>query len=181
LSKNKPIYIFLLRFILSYALLYFAYAFYLKQTQKTASIFACAPVTQTVAKHTEIMASFMGYDIVTNQNTHELSLSILINNKPVLRLIEGCNGVSVIILFIAFIIAFKGKLKTTISYAIMGSFIIYFLNIFRIVALTVAMLKFPKQQDFLHQIVFPLFIYGIVFLLWVIWVNRFALKPTKNG
>jgi exosortase family protein XrtF len=181
LSKNKLIRNFLLRFILSYALLYLTYAFYLKQTQETASVFACAPITQTVAKHTEIMASFMGYDIITNQNTNELSLSILINNKPVLRLIEGCNGISIIILFIAFIIAFRGKLKTTIGYAIMGSLIIYILNIFRIVVLTVTMLKFPKQQDFLHQIVFPLFIYGIVLLLWVIWVNQFALKPTKNA
>jgi len=180
LKKNKQIVYFLLRFILSYAILYFAYSFYLKRTQQNTTIFTCSPITNTVAKHTETMASLLGYNIITNQNTNELSLNILIDNKPVLRLIEGCNGVSVIILFIAFIIAFKGTTKATILYALAGSLLIYLFNVFRIIILTVAMLKYPNQQELLHQIVFPLFIYGIVFLLWVIWVNRFALKPTKN-
>ena len=160
--------------------MYLAYAFYLNKTQKKSSVFACAPITNTVAKHTEVMAHFLGYDIVTNQNTQELSLNIIYNKKPVLRLIEGCNGVSVIILFIAFIIAFKGSLKATIVYTIIGSTIIYWLNIFRILVLTVAMVNYPKQQEFLHQIIFPLFIYGVVFLLWVFWVNKLALK-TKNN
>ncbi len=181
LNKNKKIIHFLIRFSLSYLLLYLSYSFYLSKTQQKASVFACAPVTNTVAKHTEQMAQIFGYDVTTNQNTHELSLNINIENKPVLRLIEGCNGISIIILFLAFIIAFKGQLLQTIGFGIFGSGIIYILNIFRIVMLTVAMLKFPIYQNFLHQIIFPLFIYGSVFVLWMIWVNKFALKSKMNG
>jgi len=176
LTKNKKIQTFLLRFAISYALLFLLYSFYLNKTQQQTTVFACSPVTNTVAKHTEQMAYLLGYDVTTNQSSKELSLAIIINGKPVLRLIEGCNGVSVIILFIAFIIAFKGSLKQTIIYGVLGSLLIYILNIFRIVALTVAMLKYPKYQEFLHQIIFPLFIYGVVFLLWVVWVNKFVLK-----
>ena len=161
--------------------MYLGYSFYLSKTQQKSTVFACAPVTNTVAKHTEKMAHFLGYTITTNQNTQELSLNININDKPVLRLIEGCNGVSVIILFIAFIIAFKGRLIDTIIFASVGSIIIYILNIFRIVMLTVAMLKFPAYQDFLHQIIFPLFIYGSIFVLWMIWVNKFASKTKNNA
>lgn len=180
MNKNKKIIHFLLRFVLSYLVLYLAYSYYLSKTQQTQAIFACAPITNTVAKHTEMMASLFNYTIVTNQNSNELSLNILIDNKPVLRLIEGCNGISIIILFIAFIIAFKGSIKHTVLFALVGSILIYILNIFRIVVLTIAMAKHPQYQDFLHQIIFPLFIYGIVFLLWIIWVNKFALTK-KNA
>jgi hypothetical protein len=40
--------------------------------------------------------------------------------------------------------------------------------------------NFPKQQHLLHSVVFPLFIYGVVLLLWIIWVNKFSLYATKT-
>jgi hypothetical protein len=30
-------------------------------------------------------------------------------------------------------------------------------------------------MSFLHGVLFPLFIYGVVFILWVIWVSKFSL------
>jgi exosortase family protein XrtF len=80
----------------------------------------------------------------------------------------------VVILFISFVIAFSGKLKATLFFVFGGSVLIYVLNIVRIVFLTILMFRFPKQGHFLHGVVFPLFIYGVVFILWVIWVNKFS-------
>jgi membrane protein CcdC involved in cytochrome C biogenesis len=41
--------------------------------------------------------------------------------------------------------------------------------------LSVLMYHFPGQVSFLHGVLFPLFIYGVVFILWVIWVSKFSL------
>ena len=104
------------------------------------------------------------------------------NGKYVSRIIEGCNALSVIILFISFVIAFSGKLKNTIYFIISGSIIIHVLNITRISLLMVAFYNFPEANFILHDILFPLVIYGVVFILWIIWVNKFsfyAKTPTK--
>jgi exosortase/archaeosortase family protein len=103
---------------------------------------------------------------------------IIYHNKYVSRIIEGCNALSVIILFIAFIIAFSGKLKNTIVFILLGSILIHVLNVGRIALLSIALYHFPQYQHLLHGVVFPLIIYGVVFLLWVIWVNKFSYHAT---
>jgi len=86
----------------------------------------------------------------------------------------------VIILFVSFVIAFSGKTKTTILYVMGGSLLIHILNVVRIALLCILMYYFPKQEHFLHGVFFPLFIYGVVFILWVIWVNKFSFYAKKT-
>jgi len=34
--------------------------------------------------------------------------------------------------------------------------------------------EFPDHQRFLHQLLFPAIIYGLVLVLWVLWVQKFS-------
>ena len=79
-----------------------------------------------------------------------------------------------IILFIAFIVAFRGGIKETIIFGVIGSVIIYGVNIVRISFLTAMIYEYQHYQDVLHNIVFPLIIYGTTFLLWIVWVHKFS-------
>ena len=109
-------------------------------------------------------------------NTPKKALILLEYNQLVVaKMIEGCNSVSVIILFVSFIVAFSGKLKPTLFYVLGGSIFIYALNVIRIGLLCSALYWLPQHKTILHDVVFPLFIYGIVFVLWVVWVNKFSL------
>ena len=150
------------------------YSYYLSKTQETATLFSCAPVTQNVANQTAKVIEFLGYKANVEQHQDELSLKMLVNDNYVSRVIEGCNSISVIILFLAFIIGFSGSVKATIIYGFFGGALIYITNIIRIAILSIGILKYPKQQEILHSLVFPAIIYGMVFLLWVIWVNKFS-------
>ncbi len=116
----------------------------------------------------------LGYDAFVEQNTNELSMKLYINNKFVSRIIEGCNSVSVIILFLAFIIAFSGSLRDTILFGAFGSVLIYIVNILRIIALSILYYRYPVYQEYLHNLVFPAIIYGLTFVLWVTWVKYFS-------
>ena len=69
--------------------------------------------------------------------------------------------------------------KQTLFFILGGSLFIYVLNIFRIISLSVLMYYYPAQEHILHGVVFPLIIYGTVFILWVIWVNKFSKYATK--
>ena len=150
------------------------YSGYLNKTQVTEGIFSCAPITEDAANKSVWVVQRFGYDCVAIQNSDELSLTVYIDESPVARVIEGCNAISIIILFVAFIIAFSSGFLVTISYAILGSILIYAVNIFRIAIIGIALYEFPDHQRFLHQLLFPAIIYGLVLVLWVLWVQKFS-------
>ena len=107
-------------------------------------------------------------------------MKLIINNKFVARVVEGCNSISVIILFVSFLIAFAGKPKTTFFYALSGSVLVYTVNLIRIAVLSIGLYHYPWRRDILHTVIFPLIIYGLVFILWMVWVKRFSLIRKKR-
>lgn len=135
--------------------------------------------TKFVANQSQKILSLVDSNSYTATNLREPSVKLFYKGKWVARIIEGCNALSVIILFISFIIAFTGKLKKTVLYIVFGTLLIHFFNIIRIALLSMAVYHFPQYQDFLHTVVFPLFIYGVVFLLWVFWVNKYSFHAKK--
>ncbi len=171
--------LFLGKFLLTYLLLTFLYECYLGQFD--AKKFEVDSVTQLVAKQTKNLMLFFNYEAEIIQNTGQPAINMFYNQRFMARIIEGCNGLSVIILFVSFVIAFSGKIKATILYIIGGSLLIYILNVARIALLCILMYYFPKQEHVLHGVFFPLFIYGVVFLLWIIWVNKFSKYATKTA
>lgn len=177
--QYKPFLIFLAKFFLSYAILTIIYNIFLNQYDVSKN--ENDRFTEIVASQTENVITFFGYESETQPHESEPSVKLFVNQKYVARVVEGCNAVSVMILFVAFIIAFKGKLLTTIVFAILGCLFIHVLNIIRIALLAVALLHYPEYQHMLHGVIFPLVIYGIVFLLWVIWVNKFSVYATTTS
>lgn len=154
------------------------YSFYLNANQISEPNFVCDPITQKVAYQTTSLLNSVNIKANALQHSSELSIKLMVNNQYVARVVEGCNAVSVIILFIAFVLAFSGSFFKTLIYIILGSYIIYYINIARIAFIAVAIYFYPEYSDFFHQILFPLIIYGVTFMLWVVWVN-FLLKK-KN-
>lgn len=157
-----------------------AYSYYLNKSQVTEGVFSCAPITKTVTDHSEFVAELFGYDVYTDQNYQELSMMFMVNEYYVVKIVEGCSSISIIVLFLAFIIAFQGRWYHTLWYAILGMVLIYIVNILRIVFLALAIYHYPEYQDVLHNIVFPGIIYGMVFLLWVVWVRNFSILNKKD-
>ena len=182
MHKNKAIIVFLVKFFATYFLLFGAYSFYLHKTQQKTDVFVCSPLTGTVAQHVYKTSKMLGYDASIEQHSEELSIKFMLNGNYVSRIIEGCNSVSIIILFLAFIIAFSGSLLNTVLFGLFGSILIYIVNVLRIIALSILYHKFPEYQTILHDLLFPSVIYGLTFVLWVTWVKIFSnLKTGKNG
>jgi exosortase family protein XrtF len=138
-------------------------------------------LTNLVAKQSESLINTLGYDAKIVPHPDEPSMKLLVNSKFVARVVEGCNSISVIILFISFIIAFAGKFKATFIYILSGSVLIYVVNLIRIAILSIGLYNYPWREDILHTVIFPMIIYGMVFLLWMFWVNRFSKKKQQHA
>jgi len=172
LQKYKSVIRFILTFLLVYAVMTFGYKFYLQLS--TGAVYYPDYMTHIVAQQSADLLQTLGYEAQVLPHPDEASMKLFINEKYVARVIEGCNSVSVIILFMAFILAFSGRFKTTIIYLLAGSVLIYVVNLFRVVILSVGLFHYPWRKDILHTVIFPAIIYGMVCLLWVVWVNRFS-------
>lgn len=137
-------------------------------------------MTHLVAKQSESLLNTFGYNAKVLPHPDEPSMKVIVNGNYLARVIEGCNGISIIILFLSFIVAFSGRFKTTFFYILSGSVLIFVVNLLRIVLLTIGLYHYPEYEDILHTVIFPGIIYGMVFLLWIFWVNRFS-KLIKNN
>lgn len=176
LQQYKPFLLFLGKFLLTYLVLTLSYQSYLNRFDLTAN--QVDSFTQMVANQTQALLTV--FDAAARIESHptEPSVKIIYSGKYVSRIIEGCNALSVMILFVSFIVAFTGKFKKAIIFILFGLLLIHLLNIVRIALLSVALYHYPQHEHILHAVIFPLIIYGIVFLLWVIWVNKFSIHAT---
>lgn len=179
LIQFKPFLLFLGKFICTYLILAFLYQSYLNQYDETKS--EVDGVTVMVAHQSEQILSLFDTHSYTMPNLKEPSVKLFYHGKWVARIIEGCNAVSVIILFISFVVAFKGRFWQTVLFILSGILLIHFFNVVRIALLCMAIFHYPASQHFLHGVAFPLFIYGVVFCLWVIWVNKFSVYAKKTA
>ena len=177
-TKYKSVITFVLLFLGTYLVLSFCYSIYLEYSKDDSS----HPdfITELVAKQSVALMNEFDYDVKIDANTSSPDLDLMINNKNIGSIIEGCNSVSIIILFIAFIVSFTQSFKKTAVFILAGSVLIYCVNLIRIVILLIAIYHYPKYQDVLHIVVFPAIIYGLVFLLWMLWVKNVVPISKRN-
>lgn len=168
--------LFLSKFFLSYIALTLLYQLYLNQF----TVNEIDAITGLVAQHTGQLMSIFKADFQISSNTNEDFLRLMYNGSYVARMIEGCNAISILILFVSFVFSFSEKVKVTLLFIFLGSCLIYFLNVIRIALLCVLMYRYPEKEGLLHGVLFPAFIYGIVFFLWLIWVNKYASYGKSN-
>ena len=177
--QYKHFFAFLLKFILFYVIFIFIYKLYLNQYDLNKN--EVDGITNSVAYQTKQFMSWFDNDVEIVKHESEPSVKMIYHAKYVARIIEGCNAISVMILFASFVFAFSAQWKKTVVYILLGIFIIHVLNIFRIAILSFSLFYFAEYEEILHGTLFPLFIYGVVFVLWILWVTKFSgyAKKTK--
>ena len=178
--QYRPFFIFLFKFFGVYVVLTLVYESYLSRFDSMLA-FEVDGFTRSVAQQVQWVLRLMHYDCTLLLHEHQASVKLILNGAYVSRVVEGCNALSVIILFTAFVVAFSGRWKQSIGFILVGSLVIHILNVLRIAFLSMALYYHPEQEPLLHGVVFPLFIYGVVFGLWVIWVNKFSRYARKTA
>lgn len=92
---------------------------------------------------------------------------------------SNCNAITLFTLFAVFVIAYPGSQKQKWWFVPAGIAAIHLLNIVRIVALALIAHSCPQYLNFNHTYTFTFLMYAFIFLLWMLWVNRFAAIQQK--
>lgn len=93
-----------------------------------------------------------------------------------LEIIDGCNGIEVIGLFIGFVVAYPGIMQNRVVFIPIGIFVLYLTNVLRIVVLSIVQLHAPSIFTVTHDYSTTAIFYLVVFGMWVVWVN-YGSKP----
>jgi len=93
---------------------------------------------------------------------------------------SGCSGLELFLLFFGFILLMRGRLKDKLWFVPLGFLGILVLNIIRIILLSVIYYHTPQYLEFNHKYTFMIIVYGAIFGLWVLWVNKFAHRTNDS-
>lgn len=93
---------------------------------------------------------------------------------------EPCIGFGVMAVFSALILSYPGGGRKKLWYIPLGLFVIHLMNIIRIALLTILIEINPILWELNHKFIFKIVIYGIVFLLWIRWINLHKNKQHEN-
>jgi len=170
LKPYYPIFKFVATFGVLYMVLTLSYYAYL-QVEYTATNYP-DPVTALVSHQTKGGLQWLGYDAQIYNAPSNPSVMLYIDDQIVYRVIEGCNAVSVMLLFAAFVIAFAKAWKKTLLFLLIGIGTIYLVNLLRLIGLGYIYQELPKYKLIAHDIAFPAVIYGWVILLWIYWIRK---------
>lgn len=175
LKDFKPVLGILLRFIIIYLVLLFGYQFYLNSFQNQG----LDPFSRLIANQVMSVQNSGGYPTLLYDDVKGEQVWFYVKQSYATRMVEGCNAVSVMILFLAFVFAFYKGAKTFI-FAFVGLIILYIMNVLRIAGLNIVVRDFSQYGKISHDYLFPAIIYGTVVLLWLIWIKFFALKNENS-
>ncbi|MBL1221936.1 exosortase family protein XrtF [Chryseobacterium sp. L7] len=175
LKDFKPVLNILLRFIVIYLVLLFAYQFYLNGSKAGG----LDPFSRLIADQVAAIQKGIGYPTLLYDDVKNEQVWFYVKKVYVARMVEGCNAVSIMILFIAFVFAFYKGAKT-FAFALAGLVLLYIINLLRIIGLNIVMIDYMDYGKMFHDFIFPAVIYGTVVVLWLVWIKFFALKNENS-
>lgn len=170
--KLNPFYRFILISFLCYLVWFVLYDLWLKKVGYLDNVLGYS-TTVIVIK----LMTILHYD-ATYQESNQLYF-FYNNGVKLLQMVPACNGQVLYPLFAGFILATPGIGKVKIKYILVGSLLIYFVNVARVFALVLLKIHMPLYLSFNHKYTFTVIVYGFIFGLWLIWIKYFVAKE-KN-
>jgi len=159
-------------FVGCYFVMSIAYGLFIESYQEEVD-----PWTRKVSQQIAVFLSWTGDDVFVLDSYRTRSCILANEDKQVISVFEGCNGLNVMILFISFLVAFKGPLKKFVGFAIIGVLLIHLVNIGRVAMLYYVAEYLPEYMYFTHKYLFTAVIYLVVFVLWYLWVSKINANP----
>lgn len=99
---------------------------------------------------------------------------IFCNGRKLLRVGEECSALVLFALFAGFVICYPGNWKAKAWFIPLGIVLIFAMNVMRIVLLSINFKYYHSSFAFNHHVTFTYSVYLFIFLMWVVWVNKFG-------
>lgn len=130
------------------------------------------PATGAVTHQSSGLLNLMGESSYTKPKPDTPTIAICKEDRVVVNVFEGCNGINVAIVFVAFLTAFGGDRKKMVWFIPLGLVMIHIANLLRVSGLFWVAEYFEQYFYYVHKYAFTASIYLMVFLLWWVWIEK---------
>jgi exosortase family protein XrtF len=165
-EEFKPSIFFLLKFLGLYVIGNIVYGFFVHAWYPGVD-----PVTAWVTDQTSYLLTVGGWNTQVAEQSTKAIANILFEGRAILAVFEGCNGVNVMIIYVAFLLAFGPYTKQLVWFIPLGLMVVHAFNLGRIFLLFFVSIQMPKFLYFTHKYFFTAILYIVVFAMWVVWIR----------
>jgi exosortase family protein XrtF len=99
----------------------------------------------------------------------------------VLLIDNPCNGLTIMLLYIGFLVAYPGTWKSKLVFISLGTMLVYLMNVVRVILLSANFAIHKVSFEFNHKYTFTFAVYVVVFMLWVTWANKYSLVSKASA
>lgn len=92
----------------------------------------------------------------------------------------GCTSLKQWMHWLFIMLLFPGPWKHKAWYIPLGLIVIQFINVFRVVGLSLMIIPWPQHFHFFHDYIFKTLFYLGIFMMWVVWVEYFVIPNNKK-
>ena len=178
LKEFQPALRFVGMFVGLYLSLNVLYGFWINSYDQVAD-----PATQWVTRQSAGWLRLAGEQVQTRAKVGKPTIAISRGEDAVVNVFEGCNGINVMIVFVAFVVAFGGATRKMMWFIPAGIVVIHLANLLRVGGLYLVAAYFAPYFYYVHKYAFTASIYVIVAVLWWWWierVNKVSLTRSKE-
>lgn len=101
---------------------------------------------------------------------------IFLKNNYSMYINESCSGFKQMIQILVLFVLFPGPWKQKLWFIPACMVSMFFVNVLRVIGLSYAMIWAPQHWDFIHLWIMRPFYYVAIFIMWVIWVEKYKNK-----
>ncbi len=131
------------------------------------------PYTTFVAHEAKVVLNLFGESATVHGQ-------ILSSSRFSVAIYNGCNGLEAILIFASGVLAFPASLKKKLIGLLLGFLAIQLANIVRVVSLFYVGIFKPAWFSAAHIFIWQSIIIVLSVVLWLIWVNRYALAHSTE-
>jgi len=174
IKEFRPALLFLGKFLAIYFIGNILYGIFIESYGTKAD-----PVTVSVTMQTCNIIHQTVADCRYETNLSRPTVDLSTNGRTMLAIFEGCNGINVMIVFVAFVIAFGGPAKKQLWFIPTGISVIHVCNLIRLTLLYSTALYNKQYFYYFHKYFFTAALYLVVFILWFLWAG--VLNPQSKS
>jgi exosortase family protein XrtF len=169
LKEFKPTIFFLLKFVGIYVVANLLYGAYVSSYRPRVD-----GATREATRQTSGVLNVCGWPTHIQDEAKSPITNLVFEDRNILAVYEGCNGINVAIIFLAFLFAFGPISPPLWWFAPLGLAILHVANLGRLMLLFWVAVYMPNAMYFTHKYLFTAFLYVVVFVLWIWWVRKYS-------
>ena len=105
---------------------------------------------------------------------------LIFTNSNSIRVEPGCSGLIPMLRIFFVLIFFPGPWQKKLWYIPLSLLLVFIAALIHLFILSYIIIYLPQQYDVTHDYITKIIFYGMYFLIWLYWLEKFVLKKKKK-